>query len=127
MCWWLRTRPKTRWWSSFQFRGSYLTEGSASNVWIVKNGKLSALPKDNLILKGIRYGLMEELCADAGIEFWSRKITCYEVFRANEIMLTSAFKEILPVVTLDYKTIGTGSPGPIFATLYVEYRKAKCQ
>ena len=104
-----------------------MTKGSASNVWIVKNGKLSALRKDNLILKGIRYGLMEELCAEAGIEFSSRKITRDEVFHANEIMLTSASKEILPVVTLDYKTSGTGSPGPIFATLYVEYQKVKCQ
>ena len=42
-------------------------------------------------------------------------------------MLTSASKEILPVVTLDGKTIGTGSPGPIFATLYAEYQKAKRQ
>ena len=112
---------------SILFRGGYLTEGSSSNVWIVKNGKLSAPPKDNLILEGIRYGLMEELCADAGIEFSSRKITRDEVFRADEIMLTSASKEILPVVTLDGKTIGTGSPGPIFATLYAEYQKAKRQ
>lgn len=110
---------------SIQFRDGFLTEGSSSNVWIVKNGKLMAPPKDNLILEGIRYGLIEELCAYGNIDFSPRKITRDEVFQADEIMLSSASKEILPVVTLDGKTIGTGSPGPIYAALYAAYQNAK--
>jgi D-alanine transaminase len=110
---------------AIQFRDGYLTEASASNVWIVKNGKLTAPPKDNLILEGIRYGLIEQLCAFNNIDFSPRKISRDEVFQADEIMLSSASKEILPVVTLDGKTIGTGAPGPIFATLYAAYQNAK--
>jgi D-alanine transaminase len=110
---------------AIQFRDGFLTEASSSNVWIVKNGKLMAPPKDNLILEGIRYGLIEELCAYGNIEFTPRKITRDEVFRADEIMLSSASKEILPVVTLDGKTIGTGAPGPIYAALYAGYQTAK--
>ena len=110
---------------AIQFRDGYLTEASSSNVWIVEDGKLSAPPKDNLILEGIRYGLIEELCAAGGIAFSPRKITLEEVLAADEVMLSSASKEILPVVTVDGKTIGSGAPGPLYAKLYGAYQQAK--
>ena len=50
-----------------QFRDGFLTEGSSTNIWVVSGGKLLAPPKNNLILEGIRYGLMGELAAEAGI------------------------------------------------------------
>ncbi|MQR00574.1 D-amino acid aminotransferase [Glaciimonas soli] len=108
-----------------QFRDGYLTEASASNVWIVKNGTLMAPPKDNLILEGIRYGLLEELCKAGGIKFEARKITRAEVFDADEVLLSSATKEILPVTKIDEKTIGNGQPGPIYKQLYEAYQGAK--
>ena len=107
---------------AIQFRDGFLSEASSSNVWIVKNGKLIAPPKDNLILEGIRYGLIEELCADQGIAFEARKITAAEVFTADEVLLSSASKEVLPVVSIDDKPVGKGVPGPIFAALYEAYR-----
>jgi D-alanine transaminase len=110
---------------AIQFRDGFLTEASASNVWIVRNGKLMAPPKDNLILEGIRYGLIEELCAAEGIPFESRRIAREEVFAADEVMLSSASKEILPVVSIDGRTIGSGKPGPVFAKLYAGYQAAK--
>lgn len=110
---------------AIQFRDGYLTEASSSNVWVVKDGKLMAPPKDNLILEGIRYGLIEELCAANGIELSARKITREEVFAADEIMLSSASKEVLPVVTLDGQQIGSGVPGPLYAKLYAAYQQAK--
>jgi D-alanine transaminase len=110
---------------TIQFRDGYLTEASSSNVWIVKDGQLTAPPKDNLILEGIRYGLIEELCAANGIALSARRITREEVFGADEIMLSSASKEILPVVTLDGQTIGSGAPGPLYAKLYAGYQQAK--
>jgi D-alanine transaminase len=110
---------------AIQFRDGYLTEASSSNVWIVKNGVLSAPPKDNLILEGIRYGLIEELCAYGNIDFTPRKIAREEVFHADEVMLSSASKEILPVATLDGRMIGSGKPGPIYASLYAAYQEAK--
>ncbi|MNY58648.1 Branched-chain-amino-acid aminotransferase [compost metagenome] len=84
-----------------------------------------APPKDNLILEGIRYGLMEELCAAMDISFTSRPIARDEVFAADEVMLSSASKELLPVVTLDGRAIGNGQPGPVFQRLYAAYQAAK--
>lgn len=110
---------------AIQFRDGFLSEASSSNVWVVKNGKLLAPPKDNLILEGIRYGLIEELCAAKDIQLESRRITQDEVFAADELMLSSASKEILPVVTVDGRTIGSGKPGPVWARLYAAYQEAK--
>ncbi|WP_420996574.1 D-amino acid aminotransferase [Cupriavidus sp. 30B13] len=110
---------------SIQFRDGFLTEASASNVWIVRQGRVSAPPKDNLILEGIRYGWMEELCAALDISLEARRIAREEVFAADEVLLTSASKEVLPVVTIDGKAIGAGVPGPVFKRLYAAYQEAK--
>lgn len=110
---------------SIQFRDGFLTEASSSNVWIVRDGVLFAPPKDNLILEGIRYGLIEQLCAASGIRFEARRITRAEVESAQEILLSSATKEILPVTRLDGRPIGNGDPGPIYRKLYQAYQEAK--
>lgn len=110
---------------SIQFRDGYLTEGSSSNIWVVKDGVLLAPPKDNQILEGIRYGLLEELCVEQGIPFQARKITKEEVFAADEVMVSSASKELLPVVTIDGQAINNGKPGPVFGILYASYQTAK--
>ena len=110
---------------TIQFRDGALTEASASNVWVVGKGRVSAPPKDNLILEGIRYGWMEELCAALDISLEARRISQDEVMAADEVLLTSASKEILSVVTIDGKTIGSGEPGPVFKKLYAAYQAAK--
>ncbi|MBB1634614.1 D-amino acid aminotransferase [Cupriavidus sp. UME77] len=110
---------------TIQFRDGMLTEASASNVWVVSKGRVSAPPKDNLILEGIRYGWMEELCAALDISLEARRISQDEVMGADEVLLTSASKEILPVATIDGKTIGNGVPGPVFKKLYAAYQEAK--
>lgn len=110
---------------SIQFRDGFLTEGSASNVWIVRQGILSGPPRDNLILEGIRYGLMEELCAANNIPFESRRISRDEVFTADEVLLSSASKEVLPVISIDGQAIANGQPGPIYKQLYKAYQDAK--
>ncbi|HBO79095.1 MAG TPA: D-amino acid aminotransferase, partial [Cupriavidus sp.] len=110
---------------AIQFRDGNLTEASSSNVWLVKDGRVYAPPKDNLILEGIRYGLMEELCTAMDIPFEARRITRDEVFAADEVLLSSASKELLPVVTIDGKTIGAGKPGPVFQRLFAAYQAAK--
>jgi D-alanine transaminase len=110
---------------SIQFRDGMLTEASASNVWIVKDGVVMGPPKDNLILEGIRYTLIEELCASSGIRFVACRITRAEVFAADEVMLSSASKEILAVRSIDDQAIGDGLPGPHYKTLYAAYQTAK--
>ncbi|KAF3997122.1 D-amino acid aminotransferase [Glaciimonas immobilis] len=110
---------------AIQFRDGFLTEASSSNVWIVNNGVLMAPPKNNLILEGIRYSLIEELCAANNIAFVARRIERKEVMEADEVLLSSATKEILPVTVIDGKTIGNGQPGPIYQQLYQAYQGAK--
>jgi D-alanine transaminase len=110
---------------TIMFRDEWLSEASSSNVWIVKDGTLIGPPKDNLVLTGIRYGLLERLCEESGIPFALRRISREEVFAADELLISSATKEVLPVVTLDGQTIGNGHPGPIYDSLYAAYQQAK--
>ena len=112
---------------AIQFRDGFLSEASSSNVWVVKDGKIAAPPKDNLILEGIRYGLMEELCAEQGIVLEARRIPREEVLAADELIISSASKEVLPVVTLDGQPVGNGKPGPVFAKVYAAYQAAKAR
>ena len=107
------------------FRDGFLSEAAASNVWVVKGGKLIGTPRDNLVLEGIRYGLFETLCREAAIPFELRRISREEVFDADELLLSSATKEVLPVTRLDGEPIGTGRPGPIYQRLYAGYQRAK--
>jgi D-alanine transaminase len=107
------------------FRDGMLSEGAAANVWVVKNGTVMGPPKDNLVLEGIRYGLIEQLSREAGIGFELRRIPRDEVFAADELLLSNASKEILAVTLLDGKPFGTGKPGPIYARLYAGYQRAK--
>jgi len=107
-----------------QFRGDHLSEGSSCNIWVVKDGVLRAPVRDHLILEGIRYGFLEQLAAQAGVPFESRPITRDEVARADELMLSSATKEVLPITQLDGKPVGTGRPGPVYARLRAGYDAA---
>lgn len=106
------------------FRDGMLSEAAASNVWMVRNGVVAGPPRDHLVLEGIRYGLIEAICRDAGIPFELRRITRAEVLAADELLLSSATKEVLPVTTLDGRPVGDGRPGPVCARLHQAYQRA---
>lgn len=110
---------------TIMFRDGWLSEAAASNVWVVKDGVVLGPPKDNLVLEGIRYGLLEELCGRAGVPFELRRVAREEVLGADEILLTSATKEILPCTRLDGRPVGNGRPGPIYEKLFAGYQQAK--
>ena len=107
------------------FRGDELSEAAASNVWVVKGGKVMGPPKSHLVLEGIRYGLIEEMCRAVGLDFKLRRISRAEVLVADELLLSSATKEVLPVTLLDGQPVGSGQPGPVYAKLYAAYQQAK--
>ncbi|MBU0587917.1 MAG: D-amino acid aminotransferase [Gammaproteobacteria bacterium] len=107
------------------FRNGLLSEAAASNVWVVKDGKVLGPPKNNLVLEGIRYGLIEDLCREQGLGFELRPISRAEVLAADELLLSSATKEVLPITRLDDKPVGQGKPGPVYASLYAGYQAAK--
>ncbi|MDO9435703.1 D-amino acid aminotransferase [Hydrogenophaga sp.] len=107
------------------FRDDRLTEGAAANVWLVRDGLVLAPPRDHLILEGIRYGLLEELCQAEGIGFEVRPLFRADVAAADELLLTSAIREVHPVTRLDGRPVGNGRPGPVFRRLHSAYQRAK--
>jgi D-alanine transaminase len=114
---------------TIMFRDHFLTEAAASNVWIVHEGAVLGPPKSEHVLEGIRYELIRELCEEVGIAFNLRPIPEADVSVADEILLSSATKEVLPVTTLDGEGVGHGAlrgkPGPVYARLYEAYQRAK--
>ena len=107
------------------FRDGFLSEAASSNVWVVKNGTVYGPPKDHLVLEGIRYGAIEALCRQEGIGFELRRIPRADVLAADELLLSSATKEVLPITTLDGQPVGSGRPGPVSQRLYAAYQRAK--
>ncbi|MBL8497889.1 D-amino acid aminotransferase [Nitrosomonas sp. JL21] len=106
-------------------RDGFLTEGAASNIFIVKDKVLLAPPKSHLMLPGITYDVVLELAASNQIPHEIREITESEVRNADEILLTSSTKEIMPITLLDNKPVGSGKPGEIFARLHTLYQHYK--
>ncbi|MBA3597674.1 MAG: aminotransferase class IV [Methylibium sp.] len=110
-------------------RDGFLTEAAASNVWVVKDGALIGPPKSEHVLEGVRFELLRELCEDEGIAYSLRPISEGELLAADELLLSSATKEILPVTRLDGEPVGHGAlggkPGPVYARLYEAYQRAK--
>jgi len=114
---------------TIMFRQGFLSEAAASNVWVVRDGRVLGVPKDHRVLEGIRYGLIEDLCRAQGLPFELRPITRDEVLAADELIISSATKEVLAVSTLDGQPVGRGAqagrPGPVYARLYDAYQAAK--
>ena len=107
------------------FRDGFLTEGSSSNVFVVRNGVILATPKNNLVLPGITYDVVIELAQANGLPLEVRPISEAEVRTADEIWVTSSTKEVLSVTTLDEKAVGGGKPGPVFRRMHQLYQDFK--
>jgi len=103
----------------------FMTEGSASNIFVVNNGTLLAPPKNNLMLPGITYDVVLELAAANDIPYEIRKIAVAEVTTADELLLTSSTKEVLAITTLNNKPVGSGKPGAMFTRLHKLYQTFK--
>ncbi len=106
-------------------RDGFLSEGAASNIFVVKDGVLLAPPKGPLMLPGITYDVVLELAAANGILFHVEPIAESTLRNADEIWLTSSTKEILPITHLDGQAVGSGAPGPVYRRLdrlYQDYK-----
>lgn len=108
------------------FRDGILTEGAASNIFVVVDGLLLAPQKNHLMLTGITYDVVLELAARHGLPTVVRDINEAEVRAADELWMTSSTKEVLPIVTLDGRKVGSsGTPGPVFRQMYGWYQEFK--
>lgn len=107
------------------FRDGYLTESTASNIAIVKNGVILCPPTDNLILAGITYMLMIDLAKQAGLPLEMRRVKRREVATADEVWIMSSTKEVVSIVSLDDKPIADGKPGPMWKKMYQLFQEHK--
>ena len=107
------------------FRDGYLTEASASNVLVVKDGGIIAPPKDELILPGITYGATWEFAREGGIPFEMRPVRKDEALAADELWLTSSTKEVLAITSLDGRPFAGGKPGPLFRRMHALFQAHK--
>ncbi len=106
-------------------RDGFLSEGSASSIFIVKNKILLVSPKSNFILPGITYDVVLELAVKYQMPYKIREISENDLRSSDEIILASSTKEILSITLLDGKKVGSGRPGEIFAQLYQHYQNFK--
>ena len=106
-------------------RDGFLTEGAASNIFVVSQGVLLAPPKNNLMLPGITYDLVLELAEVDGIATRVGPVAEATVRAADELWLTSSTREVLPITVLDGQPVGNGLPGPLFKRMDDLYQAYK--
>jgi branched-chain amino acid aminotransferase len=103
--------------------GNKLAEGSISNVFVVRGGKLKTPPLDTPVLPGIARGLVLQIAADCGITCEQCPLSIDDLLDADEVLLTNAIMQVMPVVHVERHDIGGGRVGAIGNRLYQEYRK----
>ena len=103
-------------------RDGHMMEGSASNIFVVLKGVLVTPPKGPFILPGVTRDLTLELARAHGLACEERAVTEAELRSAEELMLSSSTKELLPITRLDGKPVGSGRPGPLHARLHALYQ-----
>jgi D-alanine transaminase len=108
-------------------RDGKLTEGAASNIFVIHRGVMLAPPKNHLMLPGITYDVVLELAASAGLPHEVREVGADELRDAEEVWLTSSTREVLAVTRLDGNAVGAGVPGPLFRRMYALYQDYKAR
>ena len=91
----------------------FVAECTADNLFVVSRGRLLTPSPQDGALEGITRGAIVELAAEAGIAAEQRHLTRYDVYTADECFLTGTGAEVMPVVEVDGRRIGTGKPGPL--------------
>jgi branched-chain amino acid aminotransferase len=99
----------------------YVAECTGDNLFIIKDGKLFTPPLSAGALYGITRQVVIELAGQSGISTSEPNLTRYDLFNADECFLTGTGAEIVPVVKIDGRVIGTGKPGPLTLKLVREY------
>jgi branched-chain amino acid aminotransferase len=99
----------------------FVAECTGDNLFIVKERHLFTPPLSAGALYGITRRVVMELAAQSGLKVSEPNLTRYDVFNADECFLTGTGAEVVPVVKLDGRIIGTGKPGPVTANLVTQY------
>ncbi|HHK74522.1 MAG TPA: D-amino-acid transaminase, partial [Rhizobiales bacterium] len=101
----------------------FVTEGTSSTAYIVKDGKIITRPLSHAVLAGVTRRTLLALAKEKGIETEQRPFTVEQALEADEAFMTSASTLVLPVVEIDGQKIGTGQPGPVTRLMRETYIK----
>jgi branched-chain amino acid aminotransferase len=101
----------------------YVAEGTADNVFIVHKGELYTPSASQGALKGVTRGAIIDIAKGLGVAWHEADLTRYDLWCSDECFLTGSGAEVIPVVKLDGRTVGSGKPGPLTARLVAEFKK----
>jgi branched-chain amino acid aminotransferase len=104
------------------YRGE-LTECTTANLFVVKNGAALTPPLESGLLPGITREVLFEIGMEVGVDVREEVLRDDDLFAADEAFLTSTTREVVPIVTVDERSIGTGRPGPVTKTLLQGFRR----
>ncbi len=108
----------------FVDRDGRVTEGASSNAWIVSHdGQVVTRPADNGILRGITRTVLIGVIKAQNLSFQERPFTVEEAYGAREAFVTAASQIVMPVVRIDGRAIGGGSPGPVAQALRASFHR----
>jgi branched-chain amino acid aminotransferase len=107
----------------FLDRTGKLAEGSGDNIYLIKDGVLYTPPTINN-LKGITRMVLLEVMEKAGIPYEVCELGLFDVYTADELIVSGTAAELCAIVKVDGRVIGTGTPGPVYQKLLAEFRKA---
>jgi len=100
-----------------------VAEGAADNIWVVQGGVLCTPPTHVGILEGITRQVLMEICEANKIAWREKNMVVHDLIKADEIFLCGTGAELIPVVEIDGRVIGTGRPGPVFARMLDLFRE----
>jgi branched-chain amino acid aminotransferase len=101
----------------------FLAEGSTENLFLVKDGKVFTPPLTASILKGITRDAVIRIARELGFEVEERDLTMHELFNADEVFVTGTAAEIVPIVKVSGRVIGTGDVGPVVKKIITKFRE----
>jgi branched-chain amino acid aminotransferase len=103
----------------------FVSEATAENVFIVRKGSIATPSTNSAILHGVTRQRVIELAVDLGYPVSEREITPFELINAEEVFLTGTLAELVPVIKVNGRIIGTGKVGPVTARIYGEFLKVR--
>ena len=106
-------------------RDGVITEGSSSNVFIVKNNCIYTHPKGPLILPGITREIIIDCANHCGIDLKEIAFDKEALMNADEVWISSSTREVLPITNIDAQQINNGQVGPIWSLIYNQYQALK--
>lgn len=103
----------------------FVSEATAENVFIVRKGQIATPSTNSAILHGVTRQKVIEIAEDLGYVINEREITPFELINADEVFLTGTLAELVPVIKVNGRMIGSGKVGPVTARIYGEFAKVR--